>query len=317
MFYTVAMTTGNMAAPTQLTRRPTVYHEVEAKTILNRVRGMSFTWSVSPYRGCAHACVYCFARATHAFLGLDAGDDFEYEIFVKTNAPALLRQELQRPAMRGEPLVFGTVSDPYQPAEARYRLTRGLLQVAGEAGNPVIVTTKSSLITQDLPLLAMLAGSPGCAVNITITTLDATIARQLEPRTPHPQMRLETIARLANAGIPVGILLAPVLPGITDRPGEIEQLAAAVAARGATYLIADPLCIDDGFAAPLLAAIARDFPAKRPIYERQAATGHPAAGTAAQLAARVDAARRRFGLAGQVPDLRRPRPEQLGLPLAG
>ncbi len=306
-----------MAAPIELKRRPTVYHEVEAKTILNRVRGRSFSWSVSPYRGCTHACVYCFARATHAFLGLDAGDDFEHEIFVKMNAPALLRQELRRPAMRGEPLVFGTVSDPYQPAEARYRLTRQLLHVAGEAGNPVVITTKSSLITRDLPLLAALAESPGCAVNITITTLDTAIARKLEPRTPNPAMRLQTIARLADAGIPVGVLLAPVLPGITDRPGEIEQLVAAVAARGASYLVADPLRIDDGFAAPLLAAIGRDFPAQRRLYERLSVTGHPSAGSAHQLAARVDEARRRFGLADSVPDLRRPKPTQIELPLAG
>lgn len=306
-----------MDGPTQLARRATVFHEVEAKSILNRVRGRSFSWSVSPYRGCTHACVYCFARATHAFLGMDAGDDFEHEIFVKVNAPVLLRQELQRPAMHGEPLVFGTVSDPYQPAEARYRLTRQLLRVAGEAGNPVVVTTKSSLVTQDIPLLAELAEYPGCAVNVTITTLDAAIARKLEPRTPDPGKRLETIARLAEAGIPVGVLLAPVLPGITDRPGEIEQVVAAVAARGASYLIADPLRIDDGFAAPLLASIARDFPGKLPIYERQARTGHLATGASDRLAARVDAARRRFGLAGEIPDLRRPRPEQLGLPLAG
>lgn len=297
-------------------RRVTHYHEVQAQTVVNRTRNVYFAWSVNPYRGCIHACTYCYARASHAFLGFGPGEDFEREILVKVNAPEVMRRELRQPALRGETLTFGTVTDPYQPAETRYRLTRQLLRVAGEAGNPVTITTKSTIVTQDLPLLAQLARRSGCAVNMTITTLDADIARRLEPRTPRPEQRLGAIAALAQAGVPVGLFLAPILPGITDGPGALEALIEQAAAHGAGYLISSAVRIGRGFADPLLQAVARDFPEVHRRYQRQADAGGYLSDIELQrLKVRVGTARVRAGLASGPP--RRPnlRPIQLPLPL--
>ena len=263
-----------------------------------------------------YACTYCYARASHAFLGYGPGEDFEREIVVKINAPAVMRRELRQPALRGETLTFGTVTDPYQPAETRYRLTRQLLQVAGEAGNPVTITTKSTIVTQDLPLLALSARRGGCAVNMTITTLDPDIARKLEPRTPRPQQRLGAIAALARAGVPVGVFLAPILPGITDGPGELEALIEQAAAHGASYLMSSAVRIGRGFADPLLSAVGRDFPEVQRRYQRQADGGGYLSDIELQrLKARVGAARERAGLATGPPKRPNLRPIQLPLPL--
>ncbi|MBA2277158.1 MAG: radical SAM protein [Chloroflexia bacterium] len=262
-----------------------------------------------------HACTYCYARASHAFLGYGPGEDFEREIFVKVNAPEVLRRELRRPSLRSETLTFGTISDPYQPVETRYRLTRRLLGIAGDAGNPVSIMTKSTLATQDLPLLTELARTSGCAVNVTITRLDEEVARRLEPRTPRPAQRLRAVTALAEAGVPVEVFLAPILPGITDGPGEIEALIGEAAAHGAGYVMASPVRIGEGFADPLLQSVARDFPKMRTRYERQARSGFMPATDAARLTERVSAARDRAGLGSGPPRHLSRRPTQLGLDL--
>ena len=295
-------------------RRAPAYHEQAAKTVVNRVDGMPFRWSVNPYRGCVHACTYCYARASHAFLGYGPGADFEREIVVKTNAVELLRSELRRPALRGELLVFGTISDPYQPAETRYRLTRGLLRVAGRSGNPVAITTKSTLVLQDLDLLSELAAGAGCTVNVTITTLDDRLWRRLEPGTPRPAKRLAAMAALAARGVDVGLFLAPILPGITDPPGALEALATAAAAHGARHLMGAPLRLAPGFAEPFLAAVERDFPSQLTRYRQLAQTGSLPRTEAAALAARVRAARAATGLADRPLPTPAARPAQLGLP---
>jgi DNA repair photolyase len=251
-------------------RRRTKFHEIQAKTILNRVRGMPFEWSISPYRGCTHACTYCYARATHPYLGYDAGPDFEHEIVIKTNAVELLRREIQHPRVRGKSIVTGTVSDPYQPAEATYRLTRDSLAVMLENGNRASITTKSSLITRDLDVLADLAAGPGCTVHMTITTVDHALARKLEPRAPSPTQRLAAIRKLADAGVEVGVFVGPVFPGLTDAPEQLEQLAQAVAEAGGTFLLGLPLRIGSGFAGPFLDSVDRDFPEVSNRYRRQA-----------------------------------------------
>ena len=306
-----------LSAPERLARRGTVYHEIRAKTILNRVRGMPFEWSISPYRGCIHACTYCYARASHSYLGYDNGADFEHEIVVKTNAVDLLRYEIQQPKMRGQTIVTGTVSDPYQPAEAQYRLTRDSLEVLLHSQNPASITTKSSLIVRDIDLLSEMARGPGCTVNITITTVDRDIARKLEPRAPSPEQRLAAIRKLADAGVEVGVFVGPVFPGLTDEPNQLENLAASVAEAGGTFLVGLPLRIGSGFAGPFLTATDRDFPEVAERYRRQARGSGMDRHQVDRISATFDELRFKFGLESRpFYRARKPsQPDQLTLPI--
>ncbi len=190
-----------------------------------------FDRSVNPYRGCEHGCVYCFARPTHAYLGLSPGLDFESRLLVKPEAAQLLRAALGRPGYRCRPIALGTNTDPYQPIERRWQITRRLLEVLREHRHPVAIVTKSARIERDLDLLADLAADGLAQVMISVTTLDHTLARRLEPRATAPRRRVETIRRLARAGVPVGVLVAPVIPVLTD--AEIESILAACAEAGA------------------------------------------------------------------------------------
>lgn len=194
---------------------------------------VGFRASINPYRGCENGCIYCYARPTHEFLGFSAGLDFETKIMVKEDAPELLRRELASPRWRPEPLGLAGVTDPYQPAERGLRLTRRCLGVLAEFRNPVAIVTKSRLVTRDLDLLTGLARHQAAAVFLSVTTLDADLARVLEPRAPHPEARLAAIAELAAAGVPVGSMIAPVIPGLTDH--ELPALVAAVARAGAKF----------------------------------------------------------------------------------
>ena len=305
------------SSPERAERRRTHFHEIQAKTIINRVRGMQFDWSISPYRGCTHACTYCYARATHSYLGYGVGADFEHEIVVKTNAVDLLSHEIQHPRMRGETVITGTVSDPYQPAEARYRLTHDCLAVLLASNNPVAVTTKSSLIARDLDLLGDLAKGPGCTVHMTITTLDRDVARKLEPRTPSPAQRLAAIRKLADAGVQVGVFVGPVFPGLTDGPEQLFDLAQAAAESGASFLVGLPLRIGSDFAAPFLEAVRRDFPEMAQKYRLQARGSGMDRHQVSHLPEVFDELRFRFGLAAR-PDHRAvqvDRPKQLALPV--
>ncbi|MEX0703400.1 MAG: PA0069 family radical SAM protein [Planctomycetales bacterium] len=192
---------------------------------------VGFRYSVNPYRGCEHGCAYCYARPTHEYLGLNAGIDFESKVFVKEKAPELFREWLARRTGEPEVVVFSGVTDCYQPAERRFRLTRRCLEVAYEARQPVAIITKNALVARDLDLLAKLAEMRLVCVSISVTTLDAELARSLEPRTSPPPARLETIRKLAAAGVPARAMLAPIIPGLND--SEIPALLEAVAAAGA------------------------------------------------------------------------------------
>lgn len=190
-----------------------------------------FDRSLNPYRGCEHGCVYCFARPSHAWLGLSPGLDFESRLFHKPDAPALLRQELSRPSYRCAPIALGINTDAYQPVERRLRLTRALIEVLGEFSHPFSVITKSALIERDIDLLAPLARRNLAHVAVSLTTLDRPLARLLEPRAAAPQRRLETVRRLREAGVPVTVLIAPLIPVLTDH--ELEDIMAAVREAGA------------------------------------------------------------------------------------
>jgi DNA repair photolyase len=219
------------------------FYEVRARSILNRVARasrMPFRWTINPYRGCGHACVYCFARPTHRYLDFDCGRDFEREIVVKVNAPEVLRSELARATWRGEHVALGTNTDPYQWVEGRYRLMVGIWEAlrdaAGGAGNPCSVLTKSPLLLRDLPLLREIAERTTFTACLSIPTLDERAWRSTEPHTPHPRARLEAVAELRRAGIPTGVLIAPLMPGINDAPEQLEPLLDAAVAAGATSI---------------------------------------------------------------------------------
>ncbi len=219
------------------------FYEVRARSVLNRVptsSRMPFRWTVNPYRGCSHACRYCFARPTHAYLGFDAGRDFEREIVVKVNAPEALRAELARPSWRGEHVALGTNTDPYQWVEGRYRLMVGIWEAlrdaAAGAGNPCSVLTKSPLLLRDLGLLVQIAQRTQISACLSVPTLDERAWRATEPHTPHPRARLEAVAELNRAGIPTGVLIAPLMPGINDAPEQVEPLLQAAEDAGATSI---------------------------------------------------------------------------------
>ena len=197
----------------------------------NQSPDVPFEQSVNPYRGCEHGCVYCYARPTHAWLGLSPGLDFETRLFYKPDAPARLAEELARPGYRCRTIVLGANTDPYQPVERRLGITRGLLEVLAAHRHPVSVVTKGALIERDLDLLAGLAADGLASVMVSVTTLDDELKRTLEPRTAAPARRLAVIRRLADAGVPAGVLLAPVIPAVNDH--ELEDILAAAAAAGA------------------------------------------------------------------------------------
>jgi DNA repair photolyase len=213
------------------------FYEVHAKSALNRVpeaSRMPFRWTINPYRGCTHACLYCFARPTHTYLDFDAGRDFEREIVVKVNAPEVVRVELSRRSWKGEHVAMGTNTDPYQWVESRYKLMPGIWEALRDARNPCSILTKSPLLLRDIDLMREIAAVTDIHANLSIPTLDAKAWRATEPHTPHPKARLEAVAELNHAGIPTGVLVAPLMPGINDAPEQIEPLLQAAADAGAT-----------------------------------------------------------------------------------
>jgi DNA repair photolyase len=221
-----------------LRNRRTEYLPDRSRSIVteNDSPDISFRYSVNPYRGCSHGCSYCYARQTHEYLGLNAGLDFETKVFVKEDAPEQFREFLSRDRWQPEPVAFSGVTDCYQPAERKFRLTRRCLEVAAEFRQPVSIITKNALILRDLDVLRGMAGSSLVHANISVTTLDAELVRTMEPRTSTPAARLRTIRALSEAGVPVRVLVGPVIPGLTDP--EIPAILAAVkeaGARHATY----------------------------------------------------------------------------------
>jgi DNA repair photolyase len=218
-----------------------IFEEIECKTIVNKVtpgtvRQIPFRWSMNPYRGCQHACTYCFARGTHEYLGYDAGRDFETRVVVKTNAPEALRRDLSRPSWTRELIAIGTACDPYQQAELKYSLTHRCLRVMRDFANPVSITTKSPHIIRDIDLLEDLSRSADVRVNFSISTLDEEVWKRIEPSTAKPQKRLEAMQKLAERGIRVGVLVAPVLPGLTDAPENLEAVVKAAREYGASFV---------------------------------------------------------------------------------
>ena len=229
----------------------TEVQEVPARRIITRNESpdIGFDRSINPYRGCEHGCIYCFARPTHAFLGLSPGLDFETKLFAKTNAGQALERELADPAYRVETIAIGTNTDPYQPIERRYRIMRRILEVLSAANHPVGIVTKSALVLRDLDILKSMAARGLVKVALSVTTLDRKLARAMEPRASTPDKRLETLERLVDAGVPAAIMVAPVIPGLNDMEMErILERASSIGVKNAGYvLLRLPLEIGDLF----------------------------------------------------------------------
>ncbi|GAB3549422.1 DNA repair photolyase [Actinopolyspora lacussalsi] len=245
--------------------------EIRAKSILNRVPGESgvpFEWTLNPYRGCGHACRYCFARNTHTYLDLDSGHDFDSKIVVKVNAGQLLRRELANPKWRGHPVAMGTNTDPYQRAEGRYALMRDILTALTERANPFSILTKSTLILRDLDLIESAAAVTDVSIAVSIGSLDEGLWRTVEPGTPAPARRLEVVRRFAEAGIGCSVLLAPILPGLSDSWEHIDRTVGALVEAGAKSITPLPLHLRPGAREWYRAWLQREHPSLVPLYAR-------------------------------------------------
>jgi DNA repair photolyase len=251
-------------------------HEVEyftlpVRSLLNRCTGtrMPFTWTINPYRGCEFACKYCYARYTHEFMEMRDGIEFEQKIFAKQHAAELLRQELRK-VRPGEDIALGTATDPYQPIEKKLEITRAILQeLARHSGLEIGIVTKSAMATRDIDVLKEVAQENKIAVSFTVTTVDADLARILEPRAPRPELRLEALGKLRDAGIRTGVICAPVLPGITDSPKQLDAVVKAAATAGAVHIYANPLFLKPCSAAVFLPFLKDHFPHLVPDYEKR------------------------------------------------
>ena len=239
------------------------YFTLAAKSLLNRCvsnRALPFTWTINPYRGCEFACKYCYARYTHEFMEMRDGIDFEQKIYVKQHAAGLLRHELHKVKPK-EAISLGAATDPYQPAERRYEVTRGILEeFSRHRGFELGIITKSNLVVRDIDLLTAIAKTNLLSVHVTITTLNTDLARILEPRAPRPDLRVEAVRALATAGLRVGLSCSPVLPGITDSPADLESLVRTASEAGADYVFANPLFLKPCSAAIFIPFLETNFP---------------------------------------------------------
>jgi len=274
------------------------YFEIPSRSILNRTRpNMPFRWTINPYRGCEFGCKYCYARYTHEYMEMPA-EDFENRIYAKSAAAQLLRQELAR-IDRKDAIAIGTATDPYQPAERRFGRTRDILEVfAREKGRHLGIVTKSDLVTRDIDLLLEIARANVLGVSLTITTLDEKLARLLEPRAPRPALRLEAVRRLSAAGLCVGVMPNPIMPGLTDGERHLDRLARAARDAGALSFGGGPLYVSASARKIFFAFLEKEFPHLAQRYRELFATGaYLGRAYKDALRQRVNRIRDRYGLA--------------------
>jgi DNA repair photolyase len=236
------------------------YQEVTCRSALNRVTGMPFKWALNAYRGCTHGCHYCFARRYHAHFELGPGDHFSSVILVKTNLVDVLRRELDKASWKREQVAIGTATDPYQPIEGHYRLTRGSLKALLAARTPAGVVTKGPMVVRDADLLAELGGAAGCTVCISVPTVDEQAWAALEPGTAHPLQRLRAVRQLRDAGVRAGVLMAPVVPGFTTQPARLEATIKAIAEHGAAFMGASLMYLKGGTKDHFMGFLTREYP---------------------------------------------------------
>ncbi len=243
---------------------------VTSRTVINRVAGassMPFEWTINAYRGCSHACSYCFARPTHAYLDLGIGDDFDRKIVVKVNAVERVRAELASPRWGGHHIAMGTNTDPYQRCEGKYHLSRGIIGALVKRANPFSLLTKSTLVLRDIELLRAAAAVTAVRVNLSIATLDEDVWRATEPGTPHPRRRVEAVRRLNEAGVPCGVLVAPIIPGLSDGDDQLNEVVRAVVEAGAVGVSTVGLHLKPGTKEVFLERLALTSPAEAAALE--------------------------------------------------
>ena len=244
------------------------YQEVRCRSALNRVKGKAYMqWSLNPYRGCTHGCHYCFARRYHSHLELDGGDQFASVIFVKTNFVEVLRRELDRPSWKKESIGFGTATDPYQPIEGTYRISRGVIEALRDAATPVGIVTKGPMVVRDIDVLQALSAVASCRVHMSVPTVDEDAWDRLEPGVAHPLQRLKAVRQLVDAGIDCGVLMAPIVPGFSTQPAKIERTVKAIADSGATSIGAMVMHMDGGTKEHFMSLLQREYPDLVPMYE--------------------------------------------------
>lgn len=305
--------------------RGITFYEIRARSIINRVPEAShvpFRWTINPYRGCSHACFYCFARNTHTYLDLDYGEDFNSQIVVKVNAAELLRKELAARSWKGEHIAMGTNVDPYQRAEGRYELMRGILEALRDLANPFSILTKGSLILRDVDLLQQCAEVADVAANVSVGFVDRQVWRSLEPGTPAPQKRLEVCRKLNEGGIPCGVLMAPIIPYLTDSPDQLSETVRGIAESGSTHVTPIILHLRTGAREWYLHWLGQNHPDLVPRYEKLYSRGaYAPKAYQEEITGRVHDLARKFGIGGAGPkEARRvrthaepPKPEQLAL----
>ncbi|MBO0744157.1 MAG: radical SAM protein [Candidatus Dormibacteraeota bacterium] len=248
-------------------RAPVVFDESPCRSALNRVQGMPFNWSLNPYMGCEHRCTFCYVRAFEKRADRASGDGYGRTVRVKTNVAEVLDQELSRRSWHGEQVAIGAATDPYQPAEGRYRLTRACLGVLARHRNPASLITRGPMVVRDVDVLTDLARRGGVSVSFSVPTLDHEVWRRTEPGTAPPEQRLRAMRRLTEAGIRAGVSMAPILPGLSDRPDQLARVVAGAREAGASFLWVNLLYLREGTREHFLGALARDWPDLLPRYE--------------------------------------------------
>jgi DNA repair photolyase len=273
-----AMKTGDRSvAEGQRRADAATYHEVTCKSALNRVEGMPFRWTLNPYRGCTHGCHYCYARRYHAQFDLGADDEFASVILVKVNFASVLRRELERPSWQHETVALGTATDCYQPIEGSYKITRQVLEVLCSHPTPLGVVTKGPMIVRDRDLLADLSRAVDCHVCVSVPCVDEDVWRALEPGTAHPMQRLRAVRELVDAGIDAGVLMNPIVPGISSKPALIERTIKAIADHGARFVGSNVMYLQDGTKAHFMRWLSEEYPHLVEGYAQLYASKYPPA----------------------------------------
>jgi DNA repair photolyase len=273
------------------------YQEVSCRSALNPVRGMPFNWTLNPYRGCTHGCHYCFARRYHTQFEMNAGDDFASVILVKRNIIEVLRREVDRPSWTREIVAVGTATDPYQPIEGHYELTRGCLETLALGRTPIGLVTKGPMIVRDIDALREVARAAGCTVHMSVPTVDEDAWRKLEPGTAHPLQRLRAVRLLVDAGINAGVLMAPIVPGFSSSRAKLERTVKAIAEYGARFVGCNVMYLQDGTRSHFMSFLEREFPSMVPRYERLYAQKYPPTAYRKEIQAMVRMLQERHGLA--------------------
>ena len=289
---------GGTAALTDAERRAddARYQEVTCRSALNRVQGMPFNWTLNPYRGCTHGCHYCFARRYHVQFEMDSDDEFASVILVKRNFVEVLRRELDRPSWTRERVALGTATDPYQPIEGHYRLTRGSIEALTRGCTPTGLVTKGPMVVRDRDLLADLTRAASCTVYMSVPTVDEDAWRLLEPGTAHPLQRLRAVRELVDAGIDAGVLMAPVVPGFSSSRAKLERTIKAIADHGARFVGCNVMYLQDGTRSHFMKFIEREFPSMLPRFEKLYVKKYPPDAYRKEVQGMVRVLQQRYGL---------------------